>query len=536
MVAGAASTGLLVVIGAALEGPSSRGALVPAFAALCLLLPAARFASVHLLARLGEGVTATLRLRLSERILTSPLRRLEELGSARLLATLTDDVSRVSQALSIVPLLVLHLTVIGGCVAYMGWLSPPLLGVVLAMMLLGVVTYRLPIRRAVEHFREARQHWDDLVGHFRGLTEGTKELKMHRRRRREFFSRLLAPTAHALRHHNAAGGTLSGLANSWGQALFFVLIGLILFLLAGRFGLGERETTGFTLAVLFLLTPLDVVLTQMPLLGRAMVALDQVERLGLELANGDDAAPDAAPPAAVVWHRLELAGVAHRFLREDRLESFVLGPLDLTLTPGELLFVIGGNGSGKTTLAKLLVGLYPPEQGEVRLDGVVVDDAGRDAYRQLFSAVFADCFLFERLLGLDLDGRDLDREARSYMRRLHLDTKVDVTAGRLSSLDLSQGQRKRLALLTAYLEDRPIYLFDEWAADQDPLFKEIFYHQLLPELRRRGKTVVVITHDDRYFDVADRIVRLEEGRLAPLAAPGAAAASGEWLEAAEGAG
>ncbi|SDM20561.1 putative ATP-binding cassette transporter [Franzmannia pantelleriensis] len=78
--------------------------------------------------------------------------------------------------------------------------------------------------------------------------------------------------------------------------------------------------------------------------------------------------------------------------------------------------------------------------------------------------------------------------------------------------------------MVAYLEDRPFLVFDEWAADQDPLFKEVFYREVLPELKRMGKAVLVISHDDRYFPLADRLVRLESGKLR-LAEPSASEAS-----------
>src|SRR5688500_9922608 len=168
----------------------------------------------------------------------------------------------------------------------------------------------------------------------------------------------------------------------------------------------------------------------------------------------------------------------------------MLGSTDASLQPGEVVFIAGSNGSGKSTLAKIITGLYPPESGEIRLDGKVINDRNRDDYRQLFSAVFADFYLFENLIGLEKSG--LDAQAREYLAELHLDHKVKVKDGALSTTALSQGQRKRLALLTAYLEDRPIYLFDEWASDQDPMFKEIFYTQILPDLKSRGKTVIAI--------------------------------------------
>jgi putative ATP-binding cassette transporter len=208
---------------------------------------------------------------------------------------------------------------------------------------------------------------------------------------------------------------------------------------------------------------------------------------------------------------IELRGVTHTYHRERENSNFILGPVDLIVQPGELLFIIGGNGSGKTTLVKLLTGLYIPEEGEIRLNGQAVNDATREYYRRHFSVVFSDFYLFESLLGLDT--RQIDKRARTYLSRLQLDHKVEVKNGVLSTTQLSQGQRKRLALLTAYLEDRPVYIFDEWAADQDPLFKEVFYLQLLPELKAQGKTVIVISHDDKYYQLADRIVKLDYGKV-----------------------
>jgi putative ATP-binding cassette transporter len=198
-------------------------------------------------------------------------------------------------------------------------------------------------------------------------------------------------------------------------------------------------------------------------------------------------------------------------LSELPTDEFQLGPVNLTLTPGELIFLIGGNGSGKATLVKLLMGLYEPESGEIRVDNKPVTMADRDDYRQQFSAVFYDFYLFERLFGIE--AKDIDDESQKYLDLLQLSHKLTVRNGNLSTIDLSQGQRKRVALLNAYLEDRPIYIFDEWAADQDPQFKQIFYYELVPELKSRGKTVIVISHDDRYYGLADRLITLESGTV-----------------------
>jgi putative ATP-binding cassette transporter len=192
-------------------------------------------------------------------------------------------------------------------------------------------------------------------------------------------------------------------------------------------------------------------------------------------------------------------------------QAFELGPLDLTFERGEIVFLVGGNGSGKSTFVKVLTGLYDVRAGcdPSRWRG---DHAGQpEWYCQHFSAVFSDFYLFDTLLGLDHAG--LDARANRLLVELEMDAKLRIVDGALSTTALSQGQRKRLALLTAFLEDRPIYVFDEWAADQDPHYREIFYRRLLPELKANGKTVFVISHDDRYYHLGDRVVKLEYGKV-----------------------
>ena len=206
----------------------------------------------------------------------------------------------------------------------------------------------------------------------------------------------------------------------------------------------------------------------------------------------------------------------------DGGEAFVLGPVDLTLRRGEMVFVVGDNGSGKTTLVKLLLGLYAPQQGQVLADGRPVTDQTRDHYRQLYTTVFSDFYLFEDLAAEAGQGGSLPQRALPYLQRLEIAHKVSVKDGAFSTVDLSTGQRKRLALVHAYLEGRPVLVFDEWAADQDPAFKQLFYQRILPDLKRRGRIVLVITHDDRYFGLADRVLKLQSGRLVADSARGAA--------------
>jgi len=176
------------------------------------------------------------------------------------------------------------------------------------------------------------------------------------------------------------------------------------------------------------------------------------------------------------------------------------------------LFLTGGNGSGKSTFGKLLTGLYTPDKGSIKLADKTISNTNRRWYRNCFSTIFSDFFLFEQVL--DKQGKLADDGAiRQFIEKLQLQNKVTTKNGILSTTNLSQGQRKRLALLLVYLEDSPICLFDEWAADQDPHFRNYFYTELLPDLKKQGKTVIVISHDDRYFHLADRVIKFDNGQI-----------------------
>jgi putative ATP-binding cassette transporter len=510
---GASNAALLAVINAVIRrngGPSAS--LVWAFVALCVVFAVSRYLSDLLLNRLGQGALYKLRMDLCRQILAAPLRHLEQLGPARLLGTLTDDVPNITSTILFVPILCMNATVSLGCLVYMGFLSPLLLTIVLGFIVVGIIGYQFPVIKAQAVFRKARSEGDAILSHFRAVTQGAKELKVHTRRRRAFLDQVLEPTAASFRRLNITGMRIYNAAASWGNTLVFVVVGLIIFGLASLQHLNAVTLTGYTITLLYMMTPLQVLMNTLPTLGRANVALNNVKRLGLSLTEKGTEETGAEEELLRDWKRLELLSVTHIYQREGESGNFVLGPLNLVFSPGEMVFITGANGSGKTTFAKLLVGLYAPETGEVLLDGSPIRTAEeKEKYRQLFSVVFSDFFLFEQLLGLDEIG--LEARAQQLLYELKLANKVQIEKGRFSTTELSQGQRKRLALLTTYLEDRPIYLFDEWAADQDPHFKEIFYLHLLPELKARHKTVFVISHDDRYYYIADRVLKLEEGQV-----------------------
>jgi putative ATP-binding cassette transporter len=515
------SLGLLAGLGTSLVFMALREALgrtphltvrdFAGFAGLCVATQACLLASETLLFRHTETLLLELRLSFARQIVELPLRRQEQLGSARILATFTEDVPTLVRPVREIGLLANNLVMAVLCLVYLALLSWKIVLGITVFVLIGVAAVRALIHSAEARVKLARREQDAVMGHLRALTEGAKELKLNRDRRRALVADLLRSSSEVLWRHNVALESRFAAASIGGNGMFYVLMGLIVLMsqyvpdLAGA-GLG-----GFVLVVSFVVGPILGVFRMAPAFSRGVGALRNIEKLGLSLQAGAGESPE--PPArASGWRSLELRAVTHSFRGEGgEADGFALGPVSLTLTPGEAVFLTGGNGSGKTTLAKLITGLYIPDGGEILLDGRVVREEDRDDYRQRFAAVFFDFFLFESLLGLDW--RRLEGQTRHYLRRLGLQDKVVVREGRLSTLDLSQGQRRRLALLTVYLEERPICVFDEWASDQDARFREVFYTELVPELKAQGRTVIVISHDERYYHLADRIVRMDYGKL-----------------------
>jgi putative ATP-binding cassette transporter len=293
----------------------------------------------------------------------------------------------------------------------------------------------------------------------------------------------------------------------------YLLLAVVVFVVPTFSETKGGSITQVTTALMFVVGVCMGIVQTIPILQAANAAADNIERLEARLQAIAAQAPDIVLAPRQRFEKIEMRKVMFHYVDKSSEAVFEVGPIDFTLHSGDLVFITGGNGSGKSTFLKLLAGLYEPDSGEILLDGVRVDDSNRETYRALIAAIFVDYHLFRRLYGIiDADPGELARLLTQF--RLH--DKTRLIEGEFSTLDLSGGQRKRLALVVSLLEDRPILLLDEWTADQDPDFRRKFYDELLPTLQQVGKTVVVITHDDRYLDELDlpaRRLRMDEGRF-----------------------
>ncbi|MEW8028640.1 MAG: cyclic peptide export ABC transporter [Candidatus Thiodiazotropha sp.] len=520
LISGISTTLLLVTVNKGLGALGSDGdsltLLALSFTALCLIVLVSKIITELLLLKMAQRVTMELRLELSRKIITSPFETLEKLGTSKMFANLISDIGTLTSFITTVPSLGVSAIILLSCFIYLGTLSWKMLILTLSFILFGLSIYITLSNKARVIVKEARNIHDRLYKCFQGVTHGVKELKMHYLRRDHFLNSDLKTVVSQINSLNLSSGLYFILARNFGMILFFILIGVLIFVAPRSFVVDSDALRGYVIVILYLIGPLQVLLSTYPSIIQAKISLHKITDLGASLGDTVQSQPVLAPDSGQV-DLLSLRDIEIEYEQQNG-QGFKLGPLDIDLTPGEIIFLTGGNGSGKSSFAKVLVGLYQSKNGSISINNTLIDESNMDWYRQHFTVLFSDYYLFENIGGLQnrMPDENIENLTQSYLRKLELDEKVKIEDGKFSTTKLSMGQRKRLALLIAYLEDRPIYVFDEWAADQDPAFKKLFYTILLEELKIKGKIVFVISHDDQYFHVADRLLKMDYGKLAEL--------------------
>lgn len=513
---GLATASLLATINDALhtEGGATTGLLL-LFGGLAVLTLAGETISDIGNSLVGQKVVAELRRDLCGRILSAPVAELERYRLHRLTAVLNQDVDTITQFTFNFSGFAISIAIALGCFAYLIVLSPMMFLIALVAIIIGTAGHTYARKKGFEGFSAAREAEDDLQKQYRAITEGAKELRINRQRRVDMYGVQIDRTIGRIRDLRMRAVQIFCTANAFGSALFFVVIGLMLLIQALSPTADARVISGFVLVLLYVKGPIEGIVAMLPLLGRAQVSIGRIADLRARFSVAEAHLPLADRPVALApMERIDLVGLRYAFPAPDGGTAFELGPVDLTIRRGEIVFITGENGGGKTTLIKLLLGLYEPAAGERLYNGQPLAPDVVDDYRQLFSTIFADYFLFDDLSvpeGVPL--QDVER----YLKELEIAHKVSVKDGKFTTTDLSTGQRKRLALVHAWLEGRPILVFDEWAADQDPEFRRVFYTELLPALKAQGRTIIAISHDDRYFHVADRHIRMQAGQVLPAA-------------------
>lgn len=476
----------------------------------------------------SESVFRQIRTELFRRMLLADYAAREDLGRSKPLSTFTHDAVVISQFWPMLVNLLVSVITIVSSLAYLGFLSLMGLAITLVTISIALLAHNLITKRAKKSLEQARSYQDEFLTSLDDLLDGVKELKINRHYRRDLYAAELMSIVDGYYARNSRAKMLYHDAGLIGHGMFFTLAGLVAFVLP-TFNLIPADTQmAFLVVLLYLMGPLTRITANLPFIGNAQVSIRRVRELRDYLGKAREHSCDLVPNAASGsfddnWHVLRLRNATYSYTNRHHGATFELGPLSLDINRGELLFIVGGNGSGKSTLGKLLTGLYLPTDGRILVDQNEVSTANVDEYRQLFSVVYSDFHLFNRISSLS----DADQlRASRFLKDLELPEVLINAKNSESYAKLSKGQQRRLALAIASLDDRPIYFFDEWAADQDPMYREHYYSRILPDLRARGKTVIAVTHDDRFFSIADRVVKLDQGQFLSIEQGGAYVSQG----------
>lgn len=517
LLAGGAGLAILAIITQAAEEISREGVDRVNWGQAAAFIVAAGlffFAESTLVARVGAAVEQgihSLRLRLIDRLLAADFVRIESFSQEGLYQNITQNSQVVSDNSALLAMAVRSVVLALAILGYIFWLSSLAFFLVLATLIVGGILYLRKGYSVQRGYAAMISAEGRLFAATQDLFDGAKEVRLSTRRSSELGEDFCRKAATARRH----GVEVQTLADSqfvFGQTAFYGLLAVVAFILPLYSSQFDDTVLRVTAAVLFMIGPVGAILGTMPTLAAADAAVRRMKAMEAELA---ELAPppgpsDPGPVPPEDFRTLSLRGAGFSYPAPEGETPFTVGPVNLSIRRGEVVFITGGNGSGKSSFLKMLTGLYDPQQGAIAVDDVIVDRSNVEAYRHLIATVFSDNHLFARLYGMPEPDPD---EAAELFRLFEMERVTRLEGNRFGRTALSMGQRKRLALIAALLEHKPILVLDEWAADQDPHFRRVFYHTVLPMLKARGVTVLAVTHDDHYFETCDRILHFSFGTM-----------------------
>jgi len=497
---------------AADKGQISLWAAVFFIIALLLFIQTQHYILITTTAEIG-AIIHKLRVRLMDYVRRAELLPLEKIGRAEIVSAITMETVILTQASNTLAFAVQGALLIILVTAYVAYLS--FFAFVLCIVIVGVgaALFHSKTRQHTVEMREASTWENQLYDRLSDVLDGFKEVRLNRARSDALFDHVVEVSRAAanikIRTQSETYRRMVLL-----QSSLYILLGSVAFVVP-MFSdtMGAGSITKAVTALVFIVGACAGLVQSIPIIAAANTAADRLEQLEIKLRQIATLSDDIAPQPAKGFGKIEMRDVEFRYVDKSSEAVFKVGPFNFTLNSGDLVILTGGNGSGKSTFMKLLAGFYRPASGEILLDEDRVSDSNYEYYRSLITAIFPDFHLFQRLYGIpDPDATELNQ----MLTQFRLQNKTRLTDGEFRTVDLSSGQRKRLALIVSLLEKRPILLLDEWAADQDPEFRRKFYFELLPGLHRAGVTVVAISHDDRYIeemDVPIRKLHMDEGRF-----------------------
>jgi putative pyoverdin transport system ATP-binding/permease protein len=509
ILSGLANMLLIILITSSLNTDMKLGYLIFYYVlTLCVYLLGRRFVQVNL-TKLTMEVIYELKMHIADKIFSTSFQKFEKIDRGLVYTVMNDDIEVIGDSTNMFIVFITSVITAVGALLYLGSIAFWATVLAFALILILTTMYFFVSRNTNKHYETARDTRNEFMRLLNGMIDGFKEISLHRKKKKE-YKEDVRNCAEEYRSKMTEANIRFVNASFTGEAVLIITLGLVAFAFPKVFpGIKSYTLMSFLIVLLYLIGPVNIILNSVPTMMRFRIAVSRIRNFIRVIPSNNDNGELTSKRAFSTIESIKAEGVTYQYEDGEDSGGFSVGPIDLEIDRGQIVFIIGGNGSGKTTLAKLFTGLYEPDQGVFRINGQIT------ASRHLgenFSTVFSPIHIFKKLYSVDV--KEKSGEISRYLRLLNLEQKVEMNGNAYSTVDLSGGQRKRLALLQCYLEDSPIYLFDEWAADQDPAYRLFFYRTLLPQMKMSGKIIIAITHDDHYFDVADKVYKMDEGKLA----------------------
>lgn len=461
-----------------------------------------------LLIRSAESLILQSRKELIDRIRKSSLQSFEKLGSTRLFVLISADTATIGQIATLASGVTTSVIVITGVLIYLliisikGFLLT--IAIITFSFLVALAKQKQNIRR-IKHLMELQ---NTFLRYVQQMLDGMKEIKIDSQVDKGLYDTQIRPRMEEVTSATISNSTFQSRFSLLGQSIFFITMGCILYLFPLLKVTITENNAQFVIVLIYILAPLQSLLPLIPQFSRIKSTLERLEEAMKTLQEEASAAHDG-PQAENEFTEIRIRDLTYTY-KTLHNDEFSLGPINLDIKAGDLIFIHGGNGSGKSTLIKVLTGLYPQSGGSIMRDNQLIDYRNLQMYRNMFGVIFTDNHLFEHIHGVDDTAA---ATVEQLIRKVGLIEKVNFSQNQFDTIDLSAGQKKRVALVSALVRNKPIYIFDEWAANQDPDFKHFFYQSIIPELSKQRKTVILITHDDRYLHIAQRVIKMENGRI-----------------------
>lgn len=394
------------------------------------------------------------------------------------------------------------------CLSYLFWKSSITTIILFVFILFFVGFYIIMNKKMVKEYEKLRLFNEDYYKFIDDSIKGFKEFKISKIKTHIFFNKYLVPNRQLAEKSEVKITTKFLLINQISQYALYLILGFLLLLIIYFKMLNHQEVVTYVVCLLFLNGPISSLISMQSFYAKVMASGKRIKLFFKDFETPDIKSMGSRKDK-IQFENLFFENVSFRYNKENN-EDFVLENIQFKVERGEVIFIVGGNGSGKSTFINVLTGLYQPAEGQIYLNNNCIQNQ-EDSYKELFSVIYTDNYLFSKNYNdYTLEGNE---KYTALLKMMEMDKVINDDHDNSVRRKFSKGQSKRMAMIFALLENKPILVLDEWAADQDPHFRKYFYEVLIPSLKKDGKTIIAVTHDDKYFNHADRIIKFDYGKI-----------------------